>query len=331
MFVEAAGGSLVRSPTDRRFVRLGVTEVAFQLRADEKANRGIARAARKQLKSATSRLSGLPSGDVVHDIRRRLKRVRALVRLADGSLGEKYCRQINRWIRDAGKPLNQLRDADVLMTALEKLVGGRDRRFDKASLAAVRAGLVRDRASAVHQSSHNAICESIAKKIRRARRAIDPGRFSSSGMKSVRRGLAATFGHARDAFRAALVDPSIANLHEWRKQAKYLANQVEFLRPLRPNLLRSTGESLDKLGELLGDDHDLAVLAQTVAAKQHDWQLGDVAEKLLLAIRERRMVLQQQAIALGQKVFSQPADGFVDRIRHAKQRSHQGGVGSNPR
>ena len=59
--------------------------------------------------------------EVVHDVRKRLKKVRAVLRLIREELGEKTYRRENDRVRESAQPLCDIRDAQVLIETLDKL------------------------------------------------------------------------------------------------------------------------------------------------------------------------------------------------------------------
>ncbi len=114
------------------------------------------------------------------------------------------------------------------------------------------------------------------------------------------------------------------NLHEWRKQVKYLAQAIRTLDSAderassRLNHLAARAESL---AERLGDDHDLALLAGKLAALSGRAN-GVVTEKsaggksgvdkpgveksageLFSRIAQRRRKLQRKALRHGRKLY----------------------------
>jgi len=99
--------------------------MAFRLKPDESVAKGIRRLARNQIDKALDGLTGLSEAEpeeVVHDARKRFKRVRALLRLARCGLGRSlYDREDNRF-RDAGRPLSEVRDAGVLVETFDQLI-----------------------------------------------------------------------------------------------------------------------------------------------------------------------------------------------------------------
>src|SRR5438876_6446677 len=95
--------------------------MAFQLEATESVRKGVKRIVAKQLDNALQELGAPNRDEVVHEIRKRFKRIRAVLRLVRDELGDKVYRQENGCFRDAAQPLIEVRDALVLIEALDKL------------------------------------------------------------------------------------------------------------------------------------------------------------------------------------------------------------------
>ena len=98
--------------------------MAFCFHVNESLAKGTKRLARKQMDRALDQLS-VPTRSVgdeaVHDARRRFKRIRALLRLVRKSLGKRRYNRENACFRDAGRPLTEVRDAQVLVVTFEEL------------------------------------------------------------------------------------------------------------------------------------------------------------------------------------------------------------------
>ena len=77
-------------------------------------------------------------------------------------------------------------------------------------------------------------------------------------------GLERTYRRGRRDFRAARSEPTVEALHEWRKRAKQLWYHHSLLRPLWPPVMQAVGDEAHELSDRLGDDHDLAMLAEWV-------------------------------------------------------------------
>jgi CHAD domain-containing protein len=112
----------------------------------------------------------------------------------------------------------------------------------------------------------------------------------------------------------AASQPTAEHFHQWRKRVKYLRHQMEILEPLWPEVVSAHAVSLDNLGELLGDEHDLAVLVQLVADIPS--LSGDGMERAMVAAlaQHRRRELQRAALTLGMRTYAESPDRFLDRM-----------------
>ena len=97
---------------------------AYSLEIGEPVPNEIARIARGRIDDALDELSGATESspeDAVHGARKDMKKLRALLRLVRGEIGEKVYRHEMATFRDAGRELSGVRDADVMLATLESL------------------------------------------------------------------------------------------------------------------------------------------------------------------------------------------------------------------
>jgi hypothetical protein len=81
-----------------------------------------------------------------------------------------------------------------------------------------------------------------------------------------------------------------------------------------PTILEAHYEELKRLSDLLGDDHDLVVLEQTIRA-DHKSEIGaDALEGLHRLIERRREELQAEAIPLGRLLFAEKPKRLTERF-----------------
>ncbi len=88
----------------------------------------------------------LPDGgdDAVHAARKDLKKLRALLRLARAGLGEETFVRENTALRDAGRALSAMRDAQVLVQAFDGLRGEASGRIAPETAETIRRQLADD-------------------------------------------------------------------------------------------------------------------------------------------------------------------------------------------
>ena len=127
-----------------------------------------------------------------------------------------------------------------------------------------------------------------------------------------------TYRRGRRAMRRAAEGAAEDDFHEWRKQVKHLAYQFRLLRPILGKQFKRKGRHLGALGDLLGNEHDLAVLALTLA-RNHPEALPAVGI-VVRHIDAHRRELQQAALRLGQRIYRRQPRRFEKRLRqHWKQ------------
>jgi hypothetical protein len=135
-----------------------------------------------------------------------------------------------------------------------------------------------------------------------------PNRWASIG-----EGLTCVYCRGSAACAAATADMSVEKLHEWRKQTKYLFYQLEVLRPICPEPMKELIDEADRMGELLGDDHDLAVLRQFLT--DVPGRFGDDVGVLVALIDRRRAELEEEAVSRGHLLFQEGPEAFAARLK----------------
>jgi CHAD domain-containing protein len=257
----------------------------------------------EQLEEAVALLSRKRVTDgQVHEARKQLKKARATLRLLRDALGEAAYARENGALRDAARPLSSVRDARVLPEALEQLTSSYGRAGGALPIARLRGELTREHArerKRVTRSQVSALAANVVAAQRRSARWRVSGGWTVLGA-----GFARTYRRGREAYAVAR-SRTTADLHEWRKQVKYLRYQFHLLEPLWPAIIGELADQAHALTEYLGEDHDLAVLQQRIqdgGEKQLD---GQTRGALLALIERCRRRLQDKAFVLGQRLYEE--------------------------
>jgi CHAD domain-containing protein len=290
--------------------------VAYELGGDETVADAVRRSAQEQLERALAELrDGIHSDPVaaVHTARKSIKKERALLRLARGGLSRDQRRADNATLRDAARNLSGLRDAEVMLQALHGLSERYAGQLNEAVVATVRQKLEQGRESAHERAAQSeAVAEAIQTLDGLAARV--PGwDLKADGWRAIEPGLQRTYRDGRAAFRLARREPSPENLHEWRKRVKDFWYDARLLAPVCGPVMRGQAEELEYLSELLGDEHDLAVLKETVKQLEPDASIKLAG--LIGLIDQRRDQLQTQAMLIGRRLYGERPRAFVRRVR----------------
>ncbi|MEA2141894.1 MAG: hypothetical protein QOI64_324 [Solirubrobacteraceae bacterium] len=297
-----------------------VPERTARLRTDQHVPDGIRRIARGHLQDARDELDGVPSrrlGTAVHATRKRLKRLRACVRLSRDAIGEGTYERENTTLRMAGRRISAQRDAQVLVETLDALSERFAEELPKDATAALRKRLEQDlKAAAASLGEGNGDGPIAA-----TRTAIDEAlartptwAFEQDGFGAISPGLRRIYRRGRRAMRAARVEPTAEHLHEWRKRVKDLWYATEIVRPARPKQLKRVARRAHKLSSLLGDHHDLHVLRAFVVSNPQCFDDETHRQALLAVIDRRAAHLCQKALARGRKLYKPKPKRFVREI-----------------
>jgi len=263
---------------------------AFELDTRLPPARAVHRAAAAQFDYA---LASLARGDAgaAHDARKVCKKLRALLRLIRPRLGRAYLAE-NARLRDTGRVLSQGREAAVLVETADRLFGAD-------------AGL-EPLATSIREWPH----PETAVPFQQARQLLETGRQCAAGWPirklsagNLMIGLLAGYRRARRSFQRARRSPTPLALHEWRKQAKYHGYQAALLSRLWPDA-RTRINRLKKLSDLLGEHHDLHVLAMLLRRRKADVGSPERLPAARKRIRDAQAECTREALALGKLLFS---------------------------
>jgi CHAD domain-containing protein len=105
---------------------------------------------------------------------------------------------------------------------------------------------------------------------------------------------------------------SVESLHDWRKRVKDLWYHLRLFESAAPLTLAGQVGEAHALSDLLGDDHDLAVLRSAVLGMGPDLAVDHAA--VIALIDHRRGQLQQEAYFIGRRLYAEKPSAFVRRL-----------------
>lgn len=293
--------------------------MAYQLEPHEAPAAGIRRIACECLDKIDEALQGADCqvDEAVHESRKQLKKLRSLIRLVRPVLGGGIYRIENRCYADAGRLLAPFRDAMARVELVEKLIedpDDGDRANEALKICAV--GLRIEHEKTIARDNSAQAREEVAGMLAKARRRIDDWPIDKTQEFGLfRQGLKQVYRRGRKSLSRAFGDPTVEHLHEWRKQCKYLRHQMNLLAPTWPPYFELAETTLHELTNHLGDDHDLAVLRETLPKKgAGDGLTTSQLRSLDEALDSRHRELIDLAFPLGRRIFAEKPKPFVCRM-----------------
>lgn len=296
--------------------------MAFELKLHEPVGAGITRNVKNQIEKAIEHLgaksspaAGSPEKDAIGKVRKCFKRVRAALRLVRDELGDDFYHEENWCFRDAARPLTQVRDATVLVETADGLRQPLVQTIGPGALAKIRTALIANRQEVKRRVlDEGKAFATVADAATRALARLPNWKLQRDGWAAVETGLRRVYRQGRRALALAVENPSVATLHEWRKQTKYLWHQLQLLQATWTDSEKDLVDRTHHLATLLGEDHDLAVLRETLAADPLAYGGHHILKGVFAVIDRRRAELEQQAFALGQEIYKDLPKTFTGRI-----------------
>jgi CHAD domain-containing protein len=294
--------------------------MAYRLSIADDVPSSVRLCAREQLAGAVERLEGADEDPVkaVHEARKHLKKTRALLRLVRPALGSQAYRRENGALRDAGLALSGTRDADVLVQTAGKLAEHAAGRLPADTFEQLRDTLAAEAARGRRGGASGSAPElaDVVEALRAAELRVETWRLDDADWATVLAGLTRAYARGREAFAVARATPEAELLHAWRKRAKDLWYHQRLLAPAWPDVLGAQAEEAHVLSELLGDDHDLAVLAGRLAEGAPSLAPAVDADRvaLLALVAHRGDELRAAARQLGHRIYAESPKAFARRI-----------------
>ncbi|MCA1843579.1 MAG: CHAD domain-containing protein [Actinobacteria bacterium] len=257
--------------------------------------------------------------EVAHDVRKRCKRVRAMLRLIRDAVGKEVYRRENRVLRDAARALSPVRDAAVLVQVHDDIV-----RAGALPPAGFRLDLVERHQDLRHQVFDGDTLPEIRESIATVLARTETWPITTVEWDVLAPGLERVYRKGQKAMAAAYDDPGPELFHQWRTPVRYLRHQLQFLEELWPEVIRGNAKSAHALTDVLGDAHDLANLYQALLAGAGE-PAGDT-QHLSEFIQSQRRLLRVRARPIGLRLYAEKPSRFIARLGRYWEAGMQAGV-----
>jgi hypothetical protein len=286
--------------------------MAFRFELNESISKGFRRIGLEQIDRAEHELTAAGDPEVaIHETRKCLKRIRALLRLAHPGLGDAVFHAENTRFREIAGLLAHARDTDVLCQTVAKLECV-PRLAKSPVLSAVRQLIQedRDRGGQTRDDRTKEALHRLAQASKRFRRLS----LKPRGFITIERGLEASYRKGRRAFAAAYAGGSDEAFHEWRKTVQQHWRHMALISRTWPDLFNARVAAARSLSQMLGDDHDLSVLVAFINALPAGRLPASQAREIERMARARQKELRKAAAPRGRQLFAEGAKGLARRV-----------------
>ena len=286
--------------------------MAYRFKLREPFGDGLVRIGLEQIRIAGEGLGASADAAAIHETRKCLKRLRALLRVARPGLREADYRRENVRFREVAKLLSGARDQHVLMQTLAKLAAANDLAKAKPVLR------LNQELSARQQAAAGKVD---AAKIAKARRLLKQAARDFAALKlrpdefePIRAGVAKSYRRCRIAFAEAYQQPSDEAFHEWRKCIQQHWRHMRLLSRAWPDYFAARVVESRELSDILGEDHDYAMLSAFLSGDARPLLQRREAARLQALCQGRQDELRKAARPRGMRLLAEGHRGLVRRI-----------------
>jgi len=293
--------------------------MSYRIERKESVTQAVRRVAREQIDRAIAEIEDrqLDRHEAVHQVRKRCKKLRGLVRLVRPQMEETYRRE-NECFRDAAREISFVRDAQSMLECFDELLERYARELDPESFAPIREWLLERRKQVTQDEQRlEAGLARMLVALREARDRIPDwqvaGGEEADEFAAVGGGLRKTYKRGRKARAAAFAASTDEQFHEWRKRVKYHWYHARLLQRIWRPVMDCFADAAHELSDILGDDHDLAILRSTLAEHAGNLPAANLPG-LAALIGQRRTELQLSARRLGDRLYAEKPGQVTRRL-----------------
>lgn len=292
--------------------------MAYRFKTSEPLAKGFRRIAAQQISAAEKRLASPVGGPVqidpvqVHEARKNLKRARALLRLMRPALGEAVFKRENARMRDVGRLLSARRDIHVIDQTILKIEASHGS-LPVAVIEKLRAAIASTRDTIDTQATAEG-AEKAAAMLRQSLAALRRVKLEGEGFDLVRPGLKRSYAACRKAFKEAYGQPCAETSHEWRKTIQQHWRQMLLLSRAWPEALLPRARAARQISDLLGEDHDIALLLAYLAGHPELPLSARDRQRIAGHCMARQAEIRAQCEPLGARLLAEPPKDHCRRI-----------------
>jgi len=289
--------------------------MGYHIEKGESLATAFGRIAAEEIDLAMAQSRRLHRGEAVHNARKALKRLRALLRSLRVAFPKKLFRAENRHIAATCRRISPLRDVHVQLRTLGKLKAAASPAGDH-----IRRQLLRQQSSFIRRIP--ALRKTVRALLDVSRQSLASWPLRKATAEDLASGLKRIYKQGREAFKTARKSPTPGHLHAWRKKTKSLGYGLEMIKNLGSGELSKMIRSSDILTEALGDDQDLFMVLRALD-KEHRSNPASDFDRLANRISLKRAKRQKRAFKLGEKVYGEKPGGFEKRLDRYLRRARK--------
>ncbi len=287
--------------------------MAYRLRLKDKSlEKALRRIGREQVDKAlhSIRDDSDPSRSV-HEVRKRSKNIRGLLRLVRPGFSK--FKKENACFRDIARRLTGLRDAKVMLDTFDGLAEAEVSHGDRHGVSAVRRRLTLESTLLLEEVNVRRLMARTEKDLADARDRIRDWEVEGECWQVIGPAVAATHERARLVSEIAFAEQGSTSLHELRKWLRYHWCHTRLLRAIWPEEMKLRADMAWQLVVDLGNRHDLAIFETRIERDPGAFGSRRNVDRILTLARHRGTLLEDRSRTLAGRLFAESGEALAER------------------
>jgi CHAD domain-containing protein len=249
----------------------------------------------------------------VHEARKTMKRLRALLRLIKPALDKKTFRANEDQLKEIGRSLSGARDIQAMLECIVRLEAAEPEAAQEPVGIALKRQLEILQADAERPLPGKS-GTGLRKQLRLVRKAFAGFKIEADGADIIFTSIRKDYAAARDAFHHAYEADRDEAFHEWRKLVQRHWRQLLLIEAGWPSMIRPHIDTVHELADVLGDEHDLYMLAERIGNAETPLGSRKQINAYLALCRKRQDMLRVRAKLLGERLFHEKPASIAARL-----------------
>jgi CHAD domain-containing protein len=295
--------------------------MSFELHQTDNLEDELTKIARRELRKTAGALSTSTDAtfeSVIHESRKRIKKVRAVVALLEQA-GAKLPRKDRKRLKSAAQALSRLRDSAAIVATLDRVRRQYPNELPQRTSGIFRRSLVWARDQKEAHAKRDGLVSEAAERLAKTRQSAKTWKSPSIRVAELVTIVAASYRRSREAMQHSRSTKQSATLHQWRKEVKTLWYQLRLAKPLISGLAPLIAD-LKRLETELGEHHNLVVLAATLRGCRPLRATREELREVERLAARMRQPLRRRALALGDRLHARGPEAFAHWLRTASMK-----------
>lgn len=249
---------------------------------------------------------------LVHNLRKNVKNLRALLKLLRKETGEEFFKKNNFALRDLNSRSAAIRNYSALIKLIQLISEKNKATAFEEPLNLLLLRLQSDFEEVQRVTTYDTLFKYNQAQLEKYKSQLNSLEINETRFGSIKAGITRIYSDGINSFEVAIENPQEKTLHEWRKNIKDLYYCSLTLTPIWKPVLKSFAKELKVLDEMLGDIHDYYELThyiQSLIDNPYDFS------NIFSLIENNQTDLMDNSFQLGKKIFAESGEQFSERIK----------------